>query len=371
MDQFGEPVSRRTRAAGARGRAGLPGGTFKNLLTGEKEWRLNGGNIKDENIDRTSNQVGTLSMANTGAPDSGGSQFFVNVANNQQLDWFSAGQSKHPVFGALVDKKSVELAVAISRVRTAQDNPVKPVKMERITVDQRAGRALISPGARARAKAKSRALTARPRACPWDRAPAIGGDLPRVRSARARAARGRAGADRESRNHAAVGGRSSRGLDTSARPARGMRARARRLVRARSAGAGRWIAARARARADRVVHLDEREEEPDDAQIEHEAPDDEVGARGLDHARGRLDPGGAAAGVVVNHRPSSHHARRDLKSAEPGRQRSLPGSTERRRPFWALDRCWTSCAGAAPIGVCWARVWFEFGGVRSHAGQLW
>ena len=133
MDQFGCPYSKdpSSRRAGTGGPAD---GTFKNLLTGEKEWRLNGGNIKDENIDRTSNQVGTLSMANTGAPDSGGSQFFVNVANNQQLDWFSAGQSKHPVFGALVDKKSVELAVAISRVRTAQDNPVKPVKMERITI---------------------------------------------------------------------------------------------------------------------------------------------------------------------------------------------------------------------------------------------
>eukprot|EP00966_Prymnesium_polylepis_P285773 6601460-Prymnesium_polylepis.2 len=34
---------------------------------------------QDENISRDSNDVGTLSMGNTGAPNSGGSQFFLNV----------------------------------------------------------------------------------------------------------------------------------------------------------------------------------------------------------------------------------------------------------------------------------------------------
>ena len=38
-------------------------------------------------------------MANTGAPNSGGSQFFMNVAHNDFLDWFGPGDSKHPVFG--------------------------------------------------------------------------------------------------------------------------------------------------------------------------------------------------------------------------------------------------------------------------------
>ena len=133
MDQFGCPHSRDPSSRRA-GTGGPPDGTFRNLRTGEKEWRLNGGNIKDENVDRTSNAVGTLAMANTGQRDSGGSQFFFNVADNRQLDWFSAGQSKHPVFGALADKESVEIAVAISRVRTANDNPVKPVKMKRVTI---------------------------------------------------------------------------------------------------------------------------------------------------------------------------------------------------------------------------------------------
>jgi cyclophilin family peptidyl-prolyl cis-trans isomerase len=44
--------------------------------------------------------MGTLSMANTGEPNTGGSQLFINVADNASLDWFSGGESKHPVFGA-------------------------------------------------------------------------------------------------------------------------------------------------------------------------------------------------------------------------------------------------------------------------------
>jgi cyclophilin family peptidyl-prolyl cis-trans isomerase len=95
MNQFGCPKSRdpKSRAAGT---GGPKDGTFKNLKSGATETRTRGGNIKDENIDKTSNAPGTLSMANTGQPNSGGSQFFMNVANNKNLDWFSPGASKHP-----------------------------------------------------------------------------------------------------------------------------------------------------------------------------------------------------------------------------------------------------------------------------------
>ena len=133
MNQFGCPKSRdpKSRAAGT---GGPKDGTFKNLKTGGTESRTRGGNIKDENIDKTSNTPGTLSMANTGAPNSGGSQFFMNVANNKNLDWFSPGQSKHPVFGKILDE-SMALAVQISKVRTQNDNPVQPIKMITVTVE--------------------------------------------------------------------------------------------------------------------------------------------------------------------------------------------------------------------------------------------
>ena len=72
-------------------------------------------------------------QANTGAKHTGGSQFFMNVADNRNLDWFSPGASKHPVFGCL-DKASLGLAVKISQVPTRDDNPRNPVKMVKVKV---------------------------------------------------------------------------------------------------------------------------------------------------------------------------------------------------------------------------------------------
>ena len=71
-------------------------------------------------------------MANTGSTNSGGSQFFLNVASNTFLDWFSPGASKHPVFGRVTS--GMEIATAISQVKTSQDNPVDPIMMKSITI---------------------------------------------------------------------------------------------------------------------------------------------------------------------------------------------------------------------------------------------
>merc|ERR1712203_820098 len=115
------------------GQGGPPDGSFKNLVTGTTEKRKNGGNIDDENISKDTNAPGTLSMANTGRPNSGGSQFFLNVADNSNLDWFSPGQSKHPVFGKITS--GMDNVVAISKVPTRSDNPVTPIQMVSITIE--------------------------------------------------------------------------------------------------------------------------------------------------------------------------------------------------------------------------------------------
>merc|ERR1719157_425122 len=78
MNQFGCPNAKDPKARNA-GQGGPPDGTFKNLVSGATEKRTNGGNIEDENISKDTNAPGTLSMANTGRPNSGGSQFFLNV----------------------------------------------------------------------------------------------------------------------------------------------------------------------------------------------------------------------------------------------------------------------------------------------------
>merc|ERR1719183_2222829 len=122
MNQFGCPNAKNPKAQNA-GTGGPQDGTYKNLKTGATEKRFNGGNIKDENISKDTNAPGTLSMANTGSPNTNGSQFFLNVADNRNLDWFSPGQSKHPVFGKVTS--GMDIAMKISKVRTRDDNPVE------------------------------------------------------------------------------------------------------------------------------------------------------------------------------------------------------------------------------------------------------
>ena len=106
---------------------------FINLSTGKKEKRSNGGKILDENISKDSNKAGTLSMANTGRPNSNGCQFFLNVADNDNLDWFSPGESKHPVFGKITE--GYDVVLQISKVQTNEkDAPLEPIKMNSITI---------------------------------------------------------------------------------------------------------------------------------------------------------------------------------------------------------------------------------------------
>eukprot|EP00747_Dinoflagellata_sp_TGD_P090134 gnl/TRDRNA2_/TRDRNA2_164586_c0_seq1.p1 gnl/TRDRNA2_/TRDRNA2_164586_c0~~gnl/TRDRNA2_/TRDRNA2_164586_c0_seq1.p1 ORF type:complete len:269 (+),score=52.97 gnl/TRDRNA2_/TRDRNA2_164586_c0_seq1:113-808(+) len=131
MDQFGCPHAKDPNSPAA-GTGGPPDGEFKNLKTGAMEKRSHGGNIQDEHTSRDSNKPGSLSMANTGQPNSGGSQFFINVHDNSFLDWFSPGASKHPVFGRITE--GYDVAEAISKVPTRSDRPVTPIMMRSITI---------------------------------------------------------------------------------------------------------------------------------------------------------------------------------------------------------------------------------------------
>ena len=92
------------------------------------------GNIPDELIDKSCNLPGTLSMANTGQPNSGGSQFFINTVHNSFLDWFD-GQtpSQHPVFGKVTS--GMDVVNKIGKTETnRRDAPVTPVKMNSLKI---------------------------------------------------------------------------------------------------------------------------------------------------------------------------------------------------------------------------------------------
>ena len=78
--------------------------------------------IKDEFTHKNRNDRGTISMANAG-PNTGGSQFFINLVNNNFLD------SKHPVFGKVIE--GMDVVDAMAKVKKgAMDRPVKEVKIE-------------------------------------------------------------------------------------------------------------------------------------------------------------------------------------------------------------------------------------------------
>jgi peptidylprolyl isomerase len=62
-------------------------------------------------------------MANAG-PNTGGSQFFINLVDNNRLD------AKHPVFGTVVE--GMDVVDAIGRVPTgAGDRPIQNVTIIR------------------------------------------------------------------------------------------------------------------------------------------------------------------------------------------------------------------------------------------------
>lgn len=92
------------------------------------------GTIKDEYTAKISNEPGTLSMANTGAPNSGSCQFFINTVHNSYLDWFSPGASRHPVFGKVI--AGMDVVHKIEKTRTdGSDRPLTPVRMNKVTVE--------------------------------------------------------------------------------------------------------------------------------------------------------------------------------------------------------------------------------------------
>ena len=95
-----------------------------------------GGTIEDEHPAnaKLSNEPGTLSMANTGRPNSGSCQFFINTVNNDRLDWFSPGPSKHPVFGKVISGMDVVKKIE-STPTNSQDRPTTPVKMIQVKVN--------------------------------------------------------------------------------------------------------------------------------------------------------------------------------------------------------------------------------------------
>ncbi|HWB34032.1 MAG TPA: peptidylprolyl isomerase [Candidatus Paceibacterota bacterium] len=101
MDQAGDPLTK-DDSQEARWGTGGPGYT-----------------IADENMN-AHNGAGVVSMANTGAPNSGGSQFFINAVDNSFLD------GKYAVFAKVTS--GMDVVEAINNTQTdGSDRPLTPV----------------------------------------------------------------------------------------------------------------------------------------------------------------------------------------------------------------------------------------------------
>jgi peptidylprolyl isomerase len=94
--------------------------------------------IQDEFVEdpRLTNTRGSIAMANTGQPNSGGSQFFINLVDNENLDFNvpDPNNSRHPVFGRVIDGMDIVDTIGASLTTAPGNVPVEPVIIESITI---------------------------------------------------------------------------------------------------------------------------------------------------------------------------------------------------------------------------------------------
>lgn len=92
--------------------------------------------IKDEFHKDLSNVRGTIAMANRG-PNTGGSQWFINIVDNCYLDFDRKPYtSAHPVFGKVVE--GIDVVDAISKVKAdANDKPLQDVVITKISISSK------------------------------------------------------------------------------------------------------------------------------------------------------------------------------------------------------------------------------------------
>jgi peptidylprolyl isomerase len=92
--------------------------------------------IPDEFNPDLSNLERTISMANTGQPNSGGSQFFINLKDNIFLDFDNPPlSSAHPIFGEVITGWDVVELIENVPV-DGNDRPITPVVMNMVRVTQ-------------------------------------------------------------------------------------------------------------------------------------------------------------------------------------------------------------------------------------------
>ncbi len=109
MVQGGDPLSKDTAQMNRWGTGG-PGYQFEDEIHSENK-----------------NMIGTISMANAG-PNTNGSQFFINVADNNFLD------TKHTVFGRVIEGYDSIETISLVDTVSGVDRPVEEVVIESVEI---------------------------------------------------------------------------------------------------------------------------------------------------------------------------------------------------------------------------------------------
>lgn len=130
MDQGGDPLTKDDSKASSWGTGG-PGYTIKD------EFYCADGTVSythpatcAKGLGLKHDQPGILSMANTGRPATGGSQFFLTAVPTPWLD------GKHAIFGEAADQASLDVILAINKSPTATgDRPNPPILLTKATID--------------------------------------------------------------------------------------------------------------------------------------------------------------------------------------------------------------------------------------------
>jgi cyclophilin family peptidyl-prolyl cis-trans isomerase len=88
--------------------------------------------IKNESTNRLKNDNYTVAMARTNVRDSATSQFFINVKNNDFLNYASEGEPGYAVFGKVVE--GTDVVDKIKKVATGNSGGHQNVPMEAVVI---------------------------------------------------------------------------------------------------------------------------------------------------------------------------------------------------------------------------------------------
>lgn len=78
--------------------------------------------IKNESQNGLKNKRGTIAMARKSAPDTASSQFFINLVDNDFLDYKDAERPGYAVFGNVIE--GMDIVDTISKLKTAAHPPL-------------------------------------------------------------------------------------------------------------------------------------------------------------------------------------------------------------------------------------------------------